>query len=143
MNDPQRNAICGRVRDAIQRTGLSYREVGDMLVPPVTEKTVYNYTSFRPPFRYLRQLGELCGVPYEWLLDGGDMNGYGADGLGGAGELREVVEQLHEEVRDEAAQLARVEAKLEDVARLVEALLLAQQPDLPILPALKAVRPGR
>lgn len=70
LNDQDKADLCARVKQARIQAGLEQSEIGEMLDPPVEDRTIRNYESFRPPFKYLRQWAEITGVSYEWLLRG-------------------------------------------------------------------------
>lgn len=70
MNETDKIELCARVKEARIRAGLEQDEIGDMLDPPVEDRTIRNYESIRPPFKYLRQWAEITGVSYDWLLRG-------------------------------------------------------------------------
>lgn len=70
LNEQDKLELCARVKQARIEAGLEQREIGEMLEPPVEDRTIRNYESTRPPFRYLRQWAEITNVTYDWLLRG-------------------------------------------------------------------------
>ncbi len=70
LDEADRLAVCSRCRDSRVKAGFEQPEFAEMLIPPVTVRTLHNYEHYRPPFKYLRQWAEITGVNYRWLLTG-------------------------------------------------------------------------
>lgn len=106
MNEADKLALCARVKKAREQAGLTELEIAEMLDPPVTDRTIRNYETVRPPFRYLRQWAEITRVDYDFLLRGevSPAEAAAAEADGNRALLLQVLEKLD-----------RIESRLEEL----------------------------
>jgi transcriptional regulator with XRE-family HTH domain len=112
MDEQDRLAICERCKTAREMAGLEQEELGELLQPPRGDRTIYNYETFRPPLKYLRQWAEITNVTYDWLLRGVEPISPSQQPEEDLRALREDYAAALAEVRD-AAQLLREERALQ------------------------------
>lgn len=70
MHQTDKIAIAARLRQAREQAGFTEREIGELLDPPLTDRSIRTYEKDNPQMRYLRQWADITQVPYDWLLRG-------------------------------------------------------------------------
>ena len=73
MEELDKAAICGRIKQARVEAGLEQQQLGDLLDPPVHYRTVQTWESAkqqRVPYDRLGEIAQVTGVTKEWLLHG-------------------------------------------------------------------------
>lgn len=123
MNEADKIEICSRCKEARINSGLTEPEMADMLEPSVTDRTIRNYESDRPPFRYLRQWAEITGTEYLWLLRGDE--GAATAVVAVDPDLRNHLEELRETVDRQGEATIQT---LEDLTAQIQRILGLLEP---------------
>lgn len=128
LNEKDRRAICARCKEARVKAGLNEIEMGELLSPPVRDRTIRNYETFRPPLKVLRQWADITRVSYDWLLRGDEA---APAALSRSDyEVRALSEEIRQMRLDLAALQASAGAALEGQQRILRLLSRAVGDDL-------------
>lgn len=99
MDERLQAEICARIKQARIESGMTLEELADTL--GVTPRAYWNYENNRVPFRRLKEIAEVTGARFDWLLRGDAVEAIPASTalLQGVAQGVEALEESAEDVR--------------------------------------------
>lgn len=98
----ERKEICARIKEARKQAGFTQNSMAERL--HVYQRTYQNYETDRVPWQRLREIAQITGVRWEWIVQGDRASDVGAQLDELRGQMAEVSEKLDELLNSRSAE---------------------------------------